>query len=103
VAVTTHEGQDNAYRTYPGVLEASGTIQAAAGDTVALRLGELHTAGGSVSNVSDQIALLPAAQIARIEQRRFQAGTTILAGVGAFALAATTYVFLLIIAITNAF
>ena len=103
MAVTTHQGQDNASRTYPGVLEASGTIQAAAGDTVALLLGELHTAGGSLPNVSDQIALLPAAQIARIEQRRFQAGTTILAGVGAFALAATTYVLLLIVAITNGF
>jgi hypothetical protein len=104
IAVTTHvPGPKNAHRVYPGVLEASGAIEAAAGDTVALRLGELRTAGGPVPDVSGQVAMLPTAHIARIEQRRFQAGTTILAGVGLFALAATTYVILLIVAITHAF
>ena len=103
IAVTTYTGaQENAQRVYPGVLEASGAIQAAAGDTVALRLGELRTAAGPVPNVSEQIALLPTGQIARIEQRRFRAGNTILLGVGVSILAFTTYVVLLIVAITRA-
>jgi hypothetical protein len=85
------------------VLEASGAIQAAASDTVALRLGELRTAAGPVPNVTDLVVMLPTARIARIEQRRFQAGTTILAGVGVFTLAAATYVIILIVAITHGF
>jgi hypothetical protein len=85
------------------VWEASGAIQAAAGDTIALRLGELRTAAGPIPDLSDQIAMLPTNQIARIEQRRFQAGTTILTGVGALALAATAYVILLIVAMMRGF
>lgn len=103
VATTLQPGSDSTRRTHPGVLEASGTIQAAASDTVALRLGELRTATGALPNVSGQVALLPTAQIARIEERRFQAGTTALAGVGVSALALTTLVILLIVDITRAF
>ena len=101
--MTRAGGREETDRVYPDVLEASGAIQAAAGDTIALRLGELRTAVGPIPNLSDQIAMLPTAQIARIEQRRFQAGTTILAGVGAFALAATAYVIVLIVAMMRGF
>ena len=103
-AVTTYGGdRESDHWVHPGVLEADGVVQAAASDTLALRLGHLRTAGGSVPNISGQVALLPTAQIAQIEQRRFQAGTTMLTGVGLFALAATTYVMLLIVAITQGF
>lgn len=101
VITTLQLGADSLRPTHPGVLEASGTIQAAANDTVALRLGELRTAAGSLPNVSGQIALLPTAQIARIEERRFQAGATILAGVGVSALALTAYIILLTVALTK--
>ena len=95
-------GREDSRRSYPGVLEASGRIEAAAGDTVAVRLGELRTAAGAVPDVSDQVALLPAAEISRIEQRRFQAGTTLLAGVGLSALAFAAYVMLLVVVLTKA-
>jgi len=95
-------GREDVRRSYPGVLEASGRIEAAAGDTVAVRLGELRTAAGAVPDVADQVALLPAAEISRIEQRRFQAGTTLLAGVGLSALAFAAYVMLLVVVLTKA-
>jgi len=104
MAVTTlHLGPDSTRRTYPGVLEAGGTIQAAASDTVALSLGELRTAAGSLPDMSGQVALLPVAQIARIEERRFQAGTTILAGVGVSTLALAVYVILITVSLTKGF
>lgn len=103
VVATWQPGPDSTRHTYPGVLEASGTIQAAASDTVALRLGELRTAAGLVASVSDQVAMLPTAHIARIEERRFQAGTTALAGGAALALAATAFVVVIIVAITRGF
>jgi hypothetical protein len=96
-------GADGTRRPHPGVLEASGTIQAAAGDTVALRLGELRIATGSLPDVAGHVALLPTARIARIEEQRFQAGTTILAGVGVAVLALTAYVVLLTAALTKGF
>jgi len=104
VVTTLGRGRpDSTRRTHPGVLEASGTIEAAASDTVALQLGELRTAVGSVPNVVGQVALVPTAQIARMEERRFQAGTTILAGVGVSALALAAYIILLIADITKQF
>lgn len=103
VVTTWHPGSDSTRHTHPGVLEASGTIQAAAGDTIALRLGELRTAAGPVPSISDQVAMLPTAQIARLEERRFQAGTTALAGGAALALAATTFLVVIIVAITHGF
>jgi hypothetical protein len=104
IAVATFQlGPDSTRHVYSGVLEASGTIEAAATDTVALHLGELRTAAGAVPDVSGQVALLPSAQIARIEERRFQAGTTALAGIGAAALSLTALLVLLIAAITKGF
>jgi len=103
VVATFQPGPDSTRRAHSGVLEASGTIEAAASDTVALHLGELRTAAGSVPAVSGQVALLPTDQIARIEERRFQAGTTALAGVGAAALSLTALVVLVIVAITKGF
>jgi hypothetical protein len=104
IPVTTYAGGQGAVRqVHPDVLEASGAIQAAAGDTIALRLGELRTAGGAVPGVSGQVALLPTARISRIEQRRFQAGTSVLVGVGALTVATTILVVLLIVDIVHAF
>jgi hypothetical protein len=101
--VTTYSGGQGAVRqVHPNVLEASGVIQAAAGDTIALRLGELRTASGAVPGVSDHVALLPTAHISHIEQRRFQAGTSVLVGVGALTLATTILMVLLIVDIVHA-
>jgi hypothetical protein len=104
IAVATRasvESPDSTRRMHLDVLEASGTIQAAAGDTVALQLGELRTAAGSLPNMSGRIALLPTMRIARIEERRFQAGTTVLAGAGVATLALATYLVLLIVVLTK--
>lgn len=103
VVATFQLGPDSTRHTHPGVLEASGTIQAVASDTVALHLGQLRTAAGAAPGVSGQVALLPTTKIARIEERRFQAGTTALAGLGAAALALTVLVIRLTVAITKGF
>ena len=103
VVTTMPSGPDSTRHTYPGVLEARGTIRAAAGDSVALLLDEVRTALGSVTSVAGQTALVPTAQIARIEERRFQAGTTALAGLGAAALALAVYVTIVIATITKGF
>jgi hypothetical protein len=89
-------------QVYPGVLEATGAILAAASDTVVLRLGELRTASGRLPNLTGHLAALPTARIALFEDRRFQAGRTALTAVGALGLAATTYVILLIVAVVHA-
>ena len=88
-------------RSQPGVLEVSGTIQAAAADTVAVRLSELRTADGAVPGVAEQIGLLPTAQIARIEQRQFQAGKTALVGVGVATIALASFLVVIIVALTQ--
>jgi hypothetical protein len=98
---TFQPGRDSTRRTQPGVLEAGGTIQAAAADTVALNLGELRTAAGPLPGMSGQVALLPAARIARIEERRFQALSTALTGVGLAALALTAFLTIVIVAMTR--
>ena len=95
-------GRAETRRTVAGVLEATGRIEAAAGDTVALRLGELRTAGGAVTDVAEQVALLPSAAIARIEERRFQAWTTLLAGTGFAVLALSMFVVFLIFTLVKA-
>jgi hypothetical protein len=99
--VTTIVG-DTSRRTYPGVLEVSGVLQAASRDTLALRLGELRTATGAIPALSHQVAMVPTASVSRIEQRRFQAGRTALTAVGLATLALTVYIVLLIAAITRA-
>ena len=95
-------GRDDTRRTIPGVLEVAGTMEAAAGDTVALRLGELRTAAGDVPEMADLVALVPTSWIARIEERRFQAGTTLLAGTSLALVSFSTFVVLLIITLTKA-
>jgi hypothetical protein len=94
---------DTVRQTYDGVLEASGHIQAAAADTIALRLGELRTATATIPSVSDRIALLPTARVARIEEKRFQAGTTVLVGLGASLLVLTAYIAVVTAAIFKGF
>ena len=94
---------DTARRAHPGVLEASGVVQASAGDTIALRLGELRTSAGPVPDVADRVALIPTAQIARIEERRFQAGTTALTGLGVAAVALTAFLVVVIGAMIEGF
>ena len=94
---------DTGQHTYDGVLEAGGVIQAASADTIALRLGELRTAAASIPSVANHVALLPTARVARIEQKRFQAGTTVLVSVAVSVLALTAYVVLLTAAIFKGF
>ena len=88
---------------YPGVLEADGFVAAAASDTLALRLGHLRTAAGPLPQGSGQVAMLPTARIARVEQRRFQAGATMFTGIGLLALATTAFLVVTIAAITRSF
>ena len=103
VLSTVSVGRDSTRHTYPGVMEVSGMIRAAAGDSVALLLDEVRTAQGSVADVAGQTAVVPTEQIARIEERRFQAGTTALAGLGAVTLATAAFIVVLIAAITKGF
>ena len=93
---TSEPGRDDVRRSHDGVLEAGGRILAASGDTIAVRLGELRTADGAVPDLTDHVALLPTSRIARIEQRRFQAGTTLLTGVGLSTLALGAFMILVI-------
>jgi hypothetical protein len=64
---------------------------------------ELRTAAGAIGDAAGQVALLPTRQIARIEERRFQAGTTALAGVGASTLALAAFIIAVTVAITKGF
>ncbi len=93
---------ERAHRHYDQVLEASGRIAAVAADTIALRLGELRTPAGSVPGVAREVALVPTAGIATIEERHFQLGRTVAVGVGVSALALTTLLVVLIVALTKA-
>lgn len=63
-----------ARQVHPGVLEVSGTMQAAAADTLAVRLGDLHTAAGALPGLTGQTALIPAAAIASMERRQLVVG-----------------------------
>ncbi len=90
VVVTVGEGGDGTRRSYPDVVEVRGTIRTG-GDTLSIRLGDLRTAAGSVPDVSGPIALLPAAEIGEIRERRLQGGRTLLA-VGGLALIIATIV-----------
>ena len=94
---------DTVRNTYDAILEASGVIEAAAGDSLALRLGELRGAGGSVGDVDGQVVMIATAEVERFEERRFQAGTTVLAGIGAAAVAMTVLLVVTISAITRSF
>ncbi len=89
-------------RTVQGVLEVRGRIEAAGADTALVLLGELRTAAGAVPEVEGQVALVPAAVISRVEERRFQAGTTLLAGTGFAMLALGIFIVLVIVTLTKA-
>lgn len=103
VLTTLPLAPDTIRHTYRGILEASGVVNAAAGDSLALRLGELRVATGSVGDVEGQVVMIATDAVARFEERRFQAGTTALAGVGAAALAMTALLVLTIAAIARSF
>lgn len=94
---------DSTRQLHPGVLETSGTVQAAAADTIAIRLGELRTSAGVIPNLTDRIALVPTALIARIEERHFQAVTTALGGIGLATLALAGFLVIIIVTITKGF
>lgn len=94
---------DTVRRTYGGILEAGGVIQAAAGDSLSLRLGELRSATGPVEAVDGQVVMIATADIERLEERRFQAGGTALAGLGAAAVAMTVFFVVTIAAIIRSF
>ena len=94
---------DTVRRVYAGILEASGVIQAAAGDSLALRLGEVRAATGPVGDADGQVVMIATADVERIEERRFQSGTTALAGIGAAAVALTVFFVVIISAITRSF
>ncbi len=96
-------GRDETRHIVPGVFEASGRLEAGAGDTLVLRLGVLRTAAGVAPKVEGQVALIATAQIARIEERRFQAGTTLLAGAGFAMLAFGTFMVLVLTTIFRNF
>jgi hypothetical protein len=101
--ITVGQAPDTARRVQPGVLEASGTIQAAGADTIALRLGELRTSAGPVAGVSGRVALLPVAQVARIEERKFQPVTTILTAGGVAAVALSAFLVVVLAAMIRGF
>lgn len=85
-----------------GVLEASGRVVAASGDTIVLRLGELRGARGAFPGLEDRTALIPASRVARITERRFDAGRTALGGAGLSLLATATLIVLLIAVLVKA-
>jgi len=100
---TLQPGTEGKRLAHAGVLEASGTIEAAAADTIALRLGQLRTAEGSLPDMAGRIALIPTDHVAGVRERRFQAGTTLLGGLGLSLLALGAYIVLLVVAITKGF
>ena len=90
-------GRTDTRRSIADVMEAGGMMAASSADTVALQLGQLWTAAREVPDVAGEVALIPTSLISRIEERRFQAGTTLLAGAG-FAVIATGVLMVLLIA-----
>jgi len=95
-------GRAETRRSIPDVLEATGVMEASSADTVVLRLGELRTAAGAAADVAADVALIPASLISRIEERRFQAGTTLLAGAGFALIAMGVLMTVLIVSILTA-
>ena len=93
--------RDSARTTYPDVLEANGTVVAATGDTIALRLGELRSITGKFPGTSGRTALVPAKRVVRIEERKFQAGTTFLGGLGLSLLAVGAFVVVITVALVR--
>lgn len=85
------------------ILEVHGTISASAEDTVAVRLGELRSESGALRGVKGRTALVATTAIGRLEQRRFLAANTALAGVGAMTLSITAFLVVIIISLTRGF
>lgn len=79
VVAATPQGER---REVAGVLEASGTTLAVAADTISLRLGELRTIGGPVTDVENRIALVPVQSIATVNEKQLDTGRTLLTGAG---------------------
>lgn len=95
-------GDSSSRREVAGVLEASGSVLAAAGDTISVRLGELRTIDGAVPNLASCVALVPVHSIASVSERRLDMGRTVLAGAGVLVLASTVAVMVLIVTIVKA-
>jgi hypothetical protein len=95
-------GREESRHAVAGVLEVSGRFEAGAADTLVVRLGELRTAAGAAPDVSQQVALVPASLIARIDERRFQAGTTLLAATGFAMIALCAFLVVIVATITKA-
>ena len=89
-------------REVAGVLEASGSVLAAAADTISLRLGELRTTNGAVPDMTSRVALVPVQSIASVNERRLDLGRTVLAGAGALLLVSTVAVVILIVTVVRA-
>ncbi len=96
------EAAGGTVRTWDRVLEARGTITAVSGDTIALRLGQLRTPAGTAPRSAGTVVLLPTGGIAGIQARRFEAGRTLLAGLGLSFLALTALEVALIVLVTRA-
>ena len=99
---TMTPGREESRHVVAGVLEVRGQVEAGAADTLVVRLGELRTAAGAAPDVTDEVALLPTSLIARIDERRFQAGTTLLAGTGLAMLALTAFLVVIVATLTKA-
>ncbi|MGD0991340.1 MAG: hypothetical protein ABR998_02600 [Gemmatimonadales bacterium] len=95
-------GREESRRTVAGVLEVRGRFEAGAADTLVVRLGELRTAAGAAPDVAEQVALVPTSLIARIDERRFQAGTTLLAGTGLAMIALCAFLVVIVATLTKA-
>jgi hypothetical protein len=95
-------GREASRHSVAGVLEVTGLVEAGAADTMVVHLGQLRTAAGPAPDVADQVALVPTSRIARIDERRFQAGTTLLASTGFAMLALGTFLVLIIATLTKA-
>jgi hypothetical protein len=97
----TTVGKDGARQGHAAVFEVSGSVAAAAADTLAITLGELRVANGVLPIASGQTALVPTVAIARIEQRKLEAGRTVLAGLGALTVLTTVMIVLIIRALVQ--
>jgi len=94
---------DTVVHTYGGVMEAKGVVRAAAADSFALALGELRSATGPIAGVDGRVVMIASSEVARFEERRFQAGASALAGIGAASVALTVMIAVAIGAVIHSF
>lgn len=95
-------GREESRHAVAGVLEVRGRFVAGAADTLVVRLGELRTAAGAAPEADEQVALVPTALIARIDERRFQAGTTLLGLTGLAMIALCAFLVVIVATLTKA-